>query len=100
MSHLVTLSWVPPASGADGYNVYRGPAGGALVKTNADLIVVDPPTTNPVLYGDVVPVAGSYVYDVTAVKDGIESPHSNQAPADIPAIAPDAPTSLQVVNIA
>lgn len=79
MAHGVTLSWLE-ADSVDGYNVYRGITSGAetAVPLNGTTLV------SALTYTDSTVVFGqTYDYVVTAVKGGIESPHSNEAVAAV-----------------
>ena len=76
-AHSAVLAWVSTVN-ATGYNVYRGPVGGTLVKLNAS------PLTTP-LYVDNSVVAGqSYDYATTSIVGGTESAQSIQVPVTIP----------------
>lgn len=95
-SSEIDLTWTPSTTtGIAGYNIYRGPRGGTLVKVNSS-----GPTAGPSSYQDATVAAGTaYDYQVTAVDaTGLESTRSSPATATTPAAAdtspPTAPSSL------
>jgi hypothetical protein len=81
-AHSVALAWsASTSSGVVGYNVYRGTAsGGPYTK-------LTPSAISETRYTDTSVEAGrTYYYVVTSVdSDGLESSHSNQASATVPA---------------
>lgn len=83
----VTLNWTASVTpSVSGYNIYRGPQGGTLVKINSSGST--PFTDSPV-------GAGTYDYAVTAVATGSpESAQSNIATATVQATEVAAPTGL------
>jgi hypothetical protein len=92
MAHSVTLNWVASTdsttTGFQGYNVYRGVAAGqeTAVPLNGSTPI------SALTYSDTtVADGGSYFYAVTALLNGLESVHSNEATA---VILPFAPTGL------
>jgi hypothetical protein len=92
---LITISWTAPVGPApDGYNIYRGTARGNESPTpiNGTLVLTTSYTDTTVLPGLV------YVYEVTAVKNGVESPDSIEVvapPVPFPAVpTPPALTGL------
>jgi hypothetical protein len=82
IAHSVALAWnASSSSGVIGYNVYRGTAsGGPYTK-------LTPSAISETRYTDTSVEAGrTYYYVVTSVdSDGLESSHSNQASAIVPA---------------
>jgi P pilus assembly chaperone PapD len=81
-AHSVALAWsASKSTGVVGYNVYRGTAsGGPYTK-------LTPSAVSETRYTDTSVEAGrTYYYVVTSVdSDGLESSHSNQASATVPA---------------
>lgn len=86
MSHTVTLTWAESDT-VQGFNVYRGsgPLQEGMTPINGATLV---PTAT---YTDTVAGPGTYDYFVTAVENGVESAHSNEAQA---VVLPAAPTNL------
>lgn len=89
MSHSITLTWNASTDAVAGYNVYRGLAAGteSITSLNGTTLVT------ALTYVDTNVLLGqTYSYVVTAVENGVESLHSNEA---ITAVSlPSAPTNL------
>ena len=79
-SHSVALDWSSSTSSVAGYHIYRGGVSGGPYSR------IDSSIVNSLSYKDAsVQSGGRYFYVVTALgTDGVESPFSNEAAADIP----------------
>lgn len=92
MSHSATLNWVDSVDAGASYNVYRSQTSGLYTTPlNATPLVAG--TTS---YVDSTVVPGTYFYVATAVLNGVESIHSNEAKA---VLLPAPPTSLAITSV-
>lgn len=91
MSHTATINWTASPDAVQGYNVYRATTSGqeAPPALNGTTLI-----TGTSYIDTTVQVGQVYFYVVTAVANGFESIHSNEATSTV--ILPLPPTDVVV----
>lgn len=93
MAHSVVLTWTDSIDASSTYNVYRSATSGLY--TNPP-INASPIAAGSTTFTDSTVTVGTFFYVATAVLNGSESIHSNEAKA---VLLPAAPTALTVSSV-